>query len=276
MPRRSALISVVLLNSRPALRAGQTRTLLLPVALMPEVIIPGPAGRLEARYRPAQVARAPVALVMHPSPLLDFTMKSPIVDGLYEKLSEHDFSVLRFNFRGVGRSEGQKGAGDGEVSDAAAVLDWVQMQSPEASAIWVAGFSFGAWVAMQLLMRRPEVDRFIVLAPLANKFDFSFLQPCPASGLVVQGDKDGFSNPVSVGNWVRELNMQTDVQAKDIEIVYKIIPGADHFFTNHTDKMIRAVERYVRSVHAPAEPKKKKPPARSSRRKKTSSRSRAS
>ncbi|MDA8010374.1 MAG: dienelactone hydrolase family protein, partial [Alphaproteobacteria bacterium] len=151
-----------------------------------------------------------------------------------------------------------------------------QMQSPEASAIWVAGFSFGAWVAMQLLMRRPEVDRFIVLAPLANKFDFSFLQPCPASGLVVQGDKDGFSNPVSVGNWVRELNMQTDVQAKDIEIVYKIIPGADHFFTNHTDKMIRAVERYVRSVHAPAEPKKKKPPARSSRRKKTSSRSRAS
>src|SRR5277367_5243733 len=80
--------------------------------------------------------------------------------------------------------------GTGELSDAASALDWAQTINPEARACWVAGFSFGAWIGMQLLMRRPEVEGFISIAPPANLYDFSFLAPCPSSGLIVHGDKD--------------------------------------------------------------------------------------
>ncbi|MGR4001424.1 MAG: alpha/beta hydrolase [Alphaproteobacteria bacterium] len=221
---------------------------------MPETIIPGPAGRLEARYRAAEKRTAPVALILHPSPILGGTMKTKIVHHLYENFSNNGFGVLRFNFRGVERSSGDKGAGDNEVADAAAVLDWLQIQVPEASEIWVAGFSFGSWVAMQLLMRRPEVTRFVVLAPLADKTDFSFLQPCPSSGLIIQGEKDRFSSPTSVENWVRELSQQPD-----IEIEYRSISGADHFFSNHIEKMSQIVENYIQSVYKPNEVKKKSP-----------------
>ena len=98
--------------------------------------------------------------------------------------------LLRFNFRGVGRSQGTYDRGEGELSDAASALDWLQTFNPNASACWIAGHSFGAWIGMQLLMRRPEIDGFISVAPPANLFDFSFLAPCPSSGLIVHGNKD--------------------------------------------------------------------------------------
>ena len=100
------------------------------------------------------------------------------------------FSVLRFNFRGVGRSQGAFDHGQGELSDAAAALDWAQSVNPDARACWIAGVSFGAWIGMQLLMRRPEIEGFISIAAMANRYDFSFLAPCPSSGLFVHGSED--------------------------------------------------------------------------------------
>ena len=81
---------------------------------------------------------------------------------------------MRFNFLGVGRSQGEFDQGVGELSDAAAALDYLQMHNPNTKHCWVVGFSFGAWIGMQLLMRRPEISGFISVSPPANMYDFQF------------------------------------------------------------------------------------------------------
>src|SRR6202012_2017335 len=157
---------------------------------MPEVIFPGPEGRLEGRFSPPPRPRAPVAMILHPHPQAGGTMNNRLVEELYQTFVRRGFATLRFNFRGVGKSQGVFDNGIGELSDAASALDWVQSIHPEAETTWVAGVSFGAWIGMQLLMRRPEIRGFISIAPPANMYDFSFLAPCPSSGLFVHGDKD--------------------------------------------------------------------------------------
>ena len=94
------------------------------------------------------------------------------------------------NFRGVGLSQGSFDNGDGELSDAAAAMDWLQAQHPESKESWVAGFSFGALIGMQLLMRRPELNSFVSVSPPADSDEFNFLAPCPVSGLILHGTKD--------------------------------------------------------------------------------------
>src|SRR5690606_39082520 len=125
--------------------------------------------------------------------------------------AQRGFAVLRFNFRGVGRSQGEFDHGQGELSDAAAALDWVQSFNPDARACWIAGFSFGAWIGMQLLMRRPEVEGFISIAPQPNLYDFSFLAPCPSSGLIVNGSADRVAPPADVQTLVDKLKTQKGI-----------------------------------------------------------------
>src|SRR5262249_32301118 len=157
---------------------------------MPEVIFTGAAGRIEGRYHPARQRNAPIGIVLHPHPQFGGTMNHQIIYQVYYAFAHRNFSVLRFNFRGVGRSQGSFDHGQGQLSDAASALAWAQSINPEARSCWIAGFSFGAWIGMQLLMRRPEIEGFISIAPPANLYDFSFLAPCPSSGMIVHGDKD--------------------------------------------------------------------------------------
>ena len=131
---------------------------------MPEVIFTGPAGRVEGRYTAGPLASSPVALILHPHPKHGGTMNNRVVYSLCQTFAKKGFSTLRFNFRGVGRSEGAYDNGEGELADAAAAMDWLQSTHPQVNSFWVAGFSFGAWIAMQLLMRRPELDGFIALS----------------------------------------------------------------------------------------------------------------
>src|SRR4029453_6929274 len=128
---------------------------------MPEVMFAGPDGRLEGRYHHAKKPNAPVALLLHPHPLHGGTLNNRVVHALYQRFQGLGFSVLRFNFRGVGRSQGRYDGGIGEISDAAAALDFLQAVNPNAHSLWVAGYSFGAYVGMQLLMRRPEMGGFV-------------------------------------------------------------------------------------------------------------------
>ena len=99
---------------------------------MPEVIFTGPAGRIEGRYQPAKQHGAPIAIVLHPHPQFGGTMNNQIVYNLFYTFVKRGFSVLRFNFRGVGRSQGAFDHGQGELSDAAAALDWAQAVNPDA------------------------------------------------------------------------------------------------------------------------------------------------
>ncbi len=218
---------------------------------MPEIIINGPAGRIEGRYLPPKVVNAPIALMLHPHPQHGGTMNNKIVYTLYNLFAQRGFGTLRFNFRGVGRSQGTFDRGEGELSDAAAALDWLQTYNPDAPACWIAGFSFGAWIGMQLLMRRPEISGFISIAPPANLFDFSFLAPCPSSGLIVHGTVDEVVPSESVQKLVDKLSNQRDITVK-----YKSIPGANHFFTNKIEQMGNSVGAYLDEVlKAPAKAK---------------------
>lgn len=207
---------------------------------MPEIIFNGPEGRLEGRYFHSKVENAPVVLLLHPHPQGGGTMNNKVVYNLYNTFTQRGFSALRFNFRGVGRSQGRFDNGQGELADAAAALDWVQAHNPDAGGCWIAGFSFGAWIGMQLLMRRPEIDGFISVAPPANLYDFSFLAPCPASGLIVHGDADDLVPADAVKALATKLSAQ-----RDITVDYTGIRGANHFFQEKLDELSTTVGAYM-------------------------------
>jgi uncharacterized protein len=213
---------------------------------MPDVVINGPEGRLEGRYHHSKANNAPIALLLHPHPQHGGTMNNKVVYTLYHAFVRRGFSALRFNFRGVGRSQGTFDRGEGELSDAAAALDWLQTYNPNASACWIGGFSFGAWIGMQLLMRRPEIDGFVSVAPPANLFDFSFLAPCPASGLIVIGDRDQLVPQEPVQKLVHKLIYQ-----RDIQIAHRIIPGADHFFAGQLEELGAVIDEYLAAAQRP-------------------------
>ncbi len=214
---------------------------------MPEVMFAGPDGRLEGRYHHSRDRGAPLALVLHPHPLHGGTMNNRIAFTLYQTFQKLGFSVMRFNFRGVGRSQGRYDGGVGEISDAAAALDWMQMVNPNAGGLWIAGYSFGAFVGMQLLMRRPEISGWISIAPPANHYDFGFLAPCPGGGLMLHGDADELVPEPAVAKLVEKLNLQ-----KGVRVDYRILRGADHVFADHAAEIGAAVEDYVTKVLAPS------------------------
>ncbi len=186
---------------------------------MPDVIINGPEGRIEGRYHHARNGTAPIALVLHPHPLHGGTMNNRVIHALYQRFQGMGFSVLRFNFRGVGKSQGRYDGGIGEISDACAALDFLQAVNPNAHSLWVAGYSFGAYVGMQLLMRRPEMGGFVSIAAPASHYDFGFLAPCPCNGLILHGEADEFIDPDQPRHLAALIPNATLV----------IIPGAGHF-----------------------------------------------
>ena len=207
---------------------------------MPEVIFNGPEGRLEGKYHPGPKPDSPIALILHPSPQHGGSMNNKVVYTLFHTFVKRGYAVLRFNFRGVGRSQGVFSKGEGELSDAAAALDWLQAYNQNSRECWIAGCSFGAWIGMQLLMRRPEITGFISVAPPANMYDFTFLAPCPSSGLVLTGEKDEIVPYESVKKLVDKLNQQ-----KDINVQHDIVPGANHFFQGKLEEMDEAVTGYL-------------------------------
>jgi len=215
---------------------------------MPEVIINGPEGRLEGRYHHSKETNAPIALFLHPHPQHGGTMNNKVVYTIYQNFVRRGFSCLRFNFRGVGRSQGTFARGEGELSDAATALDWMQSFNQNARGCWIGGFSFGAWIGMQLLMRRPEIDGFISIAPPANMYDFSFLAPCPASGLMVTGSEDEIVPADSVTKLVEKLRQQ-----RGIAIDHETVPKANHFFTGQLEEMDAVVTTYLDDALAPAD-----------------------
>ncbi|AHC73339.1 putative hydrolase of the alpha/beta superfamily protein [Candidatus Endolissoclinum faulkneri L5] len=207
---------------------------------MPEIMIKGPKGQIEARYSNCKKKDSPVALILHPHPQYGGTMNNKVVYSLYKTFAAREFSTLRFNFRGVGRSHGVYAGGDGELFDAASALDWLQSNNPNFRSCWIAGFSFGAWIAMRLLMRYSKINRFVLIAPPVNLFDFTFLTPCPISGLVINGDKDDIVSADLVKKLVDKLSMQ-----RDIKISHRVIKGANHFFDSQISNVTQTVNSYL-------------------------------
>ena len=155
------------------------------------------------------------------------------------------FSVIKFNFRGVGKSEGIFDNGQGELSDAAAALDWIERQNLDYSQCWVSGFSFGALICMQLIMRRPEVNNFIAISPQPNVYDFSFLAPCPTSGQVVYSENDELVTNESITELDNRIKSQ-----KGVEVLFSKIKNANHFFKDKENDLKLNIEKYIKEKTA--------------------------
>ena len=205
-----------------------------------EIFIPGPAGRLEAKYYKSKKNTSPIALILHPHPQYGGTMNNKVVVETFHSFVENDFSVCRVNFRGVGKSDGEFDNGQGELADAAAALDWIERENFDNSQCWIAGFSFGSLIAMQLLMRRPEINRFIIISPQPNVYDFSFLSPCPTSGMIINGKKDELVPFQSMNDLKNRLSNQ-----RGIDVKFDIIPDANHFFSNSEENLKKYLKKYI-------------------------------
>ena len=168
-------------------------------------------------------------------------MNNRMTYTMFQLFKERGFSTLRFNFRGVGRSQGEYGGGEGELCDAAAALDWLQSVNNNCSGVYVAGFSFGAWIAMQLLMRRPEIDSYVAVSPPTNQYDFNFLAPCPNDGLIIQGDSDPHVTMDSTHRLIDKLIEQRGENGVD----FRVVEGAGHFYQNELDTVVKHINDYL-------------------------------
>jgi hypothetical protein len=206
-----------------------------------EIFIPGPSGRIQAKYFKNRQEGSPVAIVLQPHPQYGGTMNNKIVYETYNSFYKNGFSVIRINFRGVEKSDGIFDNGQGELTDAAAALDWIEKENPGYSQCWVSGFSFGALICMQLIMRRPEVNKFIAISPQPNVYDFTFLAPCPISGLITYGKNDELVSEDSILSLKKRLMMQ-----KNIEVKFNSIINANHFYKGKEKELTSVIEHYLK------------------------------
>ncbi len=194
----------------------------------------GPSGPLEASLTvPAGTPRGS-AVVCHPHPLFDGTMQNKVVHTLVRTFAGAGFATLRFNFRGVGKSAGAYDEGIGETDDALAAVAYLGGRF-DSSALWLAGFSFGAFVALRASTRM-DCSGLVLVAPPAGKFDFT-AQPLPACPtLVVQGDADDVAPPDDAVEWV-------NATAPGPELV--VLEGVGHFFHGRLNQLRNAVSEFI-------------------------------
>lgn len=183
-------------------------------------LLPGPAGNLEVMATPAtEKLRNAVALICHPHPLHGGTMHNKVVSTLARTFKELGLHTVRFNFRGVGQSEGHFGDGVGETEDLLTVVDWVKRVCPH-DELWLAGFSFGGFIAARVATQIPVVQ-LVTVAPQVSRFTSSHFPPITVPWILVQGEEDKVVSSEAVFEWVETLN------PKPILIR---IPGTGHFF----------------------------------------------
>jgi len=200
--------------------------------------IEGPAGRLEAILKEpaAKVARA--AVVCHPHPLFGGTMHNKVVFRIARAFQDAGFAVLRFNFRGAGRSQGAHDQGRGEQDDLRAAIHFIEQKYADAE-LWVAGFSFGAGVLLSVACEDERPRALVVAGAAVTKNDFSFLASCDKPKLFVQGSLDEFGRVSDLEKLVARLEQPARL---------KIIEGADHFFEGHLDELWQAVTDFILEI----------------------------
>ena len=181
------------------------------------LVVTGPAGAIEcALDRPAHDTPRGVAVLCHPHPQFGGTMDNKVVQTLARAFVQLGYTSVRFNFRGIGRSEGAWDEGRGEVDDALAVV--AALRAPGQPLV-LGGFSFGGSMASQAAARLPEAERaerLVLIAPAVANFPAA---PVPADTLVVHGEADDVVALAAVFDWARP-------QALPITV----LPGAGHFF----------------------------------------------
>lgn len=209
------------------------------------VLLPGPAGALEASVElPESAPRPLVAIVCHPLPTEGGTMHNKVVTMAARALRESGATTVRFNFRGIGQSDGAFDEGRGEAEDLLAVVAWVRARRPEAQ-LWLAGFSFGAYVSLKCA-RDVEPDFLLSIAPPAGRsWGIESLPPPACPWLVIQGDADEIVDAPSVYRWLEAL-------PEPPEIVR--MPDTGHFFHRRLIDLRGAIRHGVHAYLPPESP----------------------
>lgn len=183
-------------------------------------LIEGPAGKLELIIgEPALRESRAWGIICHPHPLFGGTMHNKIVTTLAKTYQGMGATTVRFNFRGVMRSEGVFDNGQGELDDLMTVVDWVLQQDPKQS-IWLAGFSFGGYIAAKAATLLP-VKKLVTVAPPVVNFPMQDLPPITCPWVLVQGEKDDVVSAKEVLDWAETR------QPKPIILRF---PEAGHYF----------------------------------------------
>ena len=201
-------------------------------------LLPGPAGLLEVHVDLPEDDVAPlplVAIVCHPLPTEGGTMHNKVVTMTARALRELGASTVRFNFRGVGQSEGAFDEGKGELDDLRAVAAWVRQQRADA-VLWLAGFSFGAYVVLRAAAE-VQPAMLVTVAPPAGRWDFAgiTLPTCP--WLVIQGEADEIVDPQAVYDWLKKSKAQAELVR---------MPDTSHFFHRKLIDLRGAIKNGVR------------------------------
>jgi alpha/beta superfamily hydrolase len=171
-------------------------------------------------------------VISHPHPLYGGTMHNNVVRAMAHAYQEEGYSTLRFNFRGVENSEGDFGNGEGEQEDVKGALKALGKQSMD-----LAGYSFGAWVNALGLAKFEEAQRLIMVSPPVSFIDFSFLEYSPKIKLVVCGTRDEIAEYRKVEKMLPAWNDQA---------VFKVIQGADHFYSGYEEELFDIVGEFLR------------------------------
>ena len=206
------------------------------------LFLDGPAGRLEALLNAGSPNATHAALVCHPHPLFGGTLHNKVAFHAMKALNSFGFSVLRFNFRGAGLSEGQHANGVGEVDDVRVALDWLEREYT--LPIVFAGFSFGAAVGLRAAYADDRVRALIALGlpavPIENRiYDFEFLRASTKPKLFVSGSRDQFGPP-------GKLEALVGTFAEPKKLVR--IEAGDHFFEGRLKEMRETIEAWVKEV----------------------------
>lgn len=209
------------------------------------VRLDGPAGTLELAVDLPDddvPARPLVAVVCHPLPTEGGSMHNKVVTMTARALRELGAATVRFNFRGTGDSAGEFDDGRGEVEDLKAVVDWVREQRP-GDALWLAGFSFGAYVSLRAAEAlRP--DLLVSIAPPAGRWDgFDDIAAPTMPWLVIQGEADEVVDPQAVYDWLKRIKAQAELVR---------MPDTSHFFHRKLIDLRGAIKNGVRQYLPPA------------------------
>jgi alpha/beta superfamily hydrolase len=201
--------------------------------LIESCLIPGPAGNLEARIEGPEHGQAREACVVcHPHPLYGGTMHNKVVHRLARGLRRSGSVVLRFHFRGVGKSQGVYDRGIGEVEDARAAMAWLRARYPGLP-LALAGFSFGAKVILRLGCEAQGVSRLIALGTPTRGGGIEHLARCPTPKVFIQSTRDEFGPKM-------ELEAAFSAFSEPKRLVW--IEAADHFFRGGLDRLEQAIE----------------------------------
>ncbi len=180
--------------------------------------IDGPAGRIEALVSEPESAPA-VAVLCHPHPQHGGTMNNKVVHTLARTLAGKGFATIRFNFRGVGESEGSYADGRGEVEDARAIIDHARQHWPGLP-VWLGGFSFGAMVAI-VAAADQDIAGLVSVAPPVDRLDIAEIAQPRCRWLILIGDEDELVDVDTVVEWVNQLDPGPQL---------RVLEGVDHFF----------------------------------------------